>query len=293
MSGPPLPDYSRFLMVPKSVARALRRNPNALAVFCALLDRAAWVPGTRIINCVPVHLEAGECVFGRDELALELGLTPSQIRTAIRTLRIASVIATRIARGTARGIATPITTPGTIATLLGYGETVREPDKGSPEVSPPGSPAKPPQDHQQNHHYLEGLEDPKDQKPQKGKRESLPLNWLPPSELSERAAGAGMNAEEIAEQWRRFVNHAKSEALTSADWNASADTWISRGIEHHRAKGDRKPARIATAGADRKPPRFINDLNDPRSEVEQREAWNKRHSQGFTWSIGDEEVGSS
>jgi hypothetical protein len=210
-------------------------------VYLALLNRAAWEPGPRVINGNVVHLEAGECVFGAEELGLELSLSRSQIRTAIIAITRTSVIATRI------------TTVGTIAKLLGYGENGESTERQSPAVSPPESPATQPQNRQQPAQNIatinKGTEKrekntKKTDKNEKGGRVPLPHDWVPfdADAIVAYAVRIGLDGHDILDQREAFIDDAIANGKVFADSPEARDAafrrWLKRQSEWLTAKGE-------------------------------------------------------
>ncbi len=121
------PDYMRsFLKVPRSVLHELWPYDTELRMYLELLDRAAWVAGPRLVRGHGVvHLEAGEALYGRSEMATRCRTTEARIRTAQTRLAHLGFVASRS------------TNLGTIAKLRGYGEIT----EASPAEQPAESPA--------------------------------------------------------------------------------------------------------------------------------------------------------
>lgn len=239
-------DYSSFMMKPKSVHRALRRYHKTNAVYDELLYRAAWLGGERMINGVIVNLAAGECVFGRDELAATLGLTPNEVRTAIKRLKSTRIITTRITSNCTREITTEITTPGTIAKLLGYGESA---DHSSTEA-PPKSPEKPPEVSPEKPPEVSPLSisprSPKEETTRGKERESASLSlWTPSGDVWEFGRSGGLTDEEIAGDLQRFRDTAAAKGRVFEDNDAAARLWLSRFVDRKRTHTKRGPTQIA------------------------------------------------
>lgn len=121
------PDYSRdYVRLPRTVWRALMHDEVALRVYLLLLERAAYKAGPRIIGGRRFHVELGQAVCGRDELATELATTPRKIRTALDRLSYLGISAVET------------TKLGTVVTLLGLSESTETPDAERPSKRPTG-----------------------------------------------------------------------------------------------------------------------------------------------------------
>lgn len=123
-------DYSAFYFkVPRGIYRALKREQVGLRVCLEIIDRVRYTsdgPMTTRRGTV-VDVGVGQCVIGRNELAIDLGLTADQVRGAIDRLRKLGVISTR-----------EVKARGTVVTLNGYAATF------SAATVAPSSPANPP-----------------------------------------------------------------------------------------------------------------------------------------------------
>jgi hypothetical protein len=108
MSTPLVESDLYYVGVPREAYLTLRRLPLTLAVYMALVARARWRPGTYLSPRGPVDLGTGQCVFGRDELAHEVGMTSSAVRTAIIHLTRCGFVTVETGN------------QGTIATVVGF-----------------------------------------------------------------------------------------------------------------------------------------------------------------------------
>ena len=67
------------------------KDPNTKAVFIELLLRANYTDG----EYRGVQIKAGQAIFGRNELAEAVGLTPQNVKTAINHLKSTNEITTK------------------------------------------------------------------------------------------------------------------------------------------------------------------------------------------------------
>jgi hypothetical protein len=188
MTDDTVTDYSRdFVKLPRAVLRLLLPNTNALGVYLVTLDRARYVAGPSLF-AGGLILEIGECVIGREELAIAIGITPAQVRTALAMLERLQILAIKT------------TKRGTIVKLVGYGENDDEATTESPTESPTDSQPianRSPTDRQPvaTNKKLRRLEDKTSKKSKKKKLAGgvvslSPDGWKPP---------AGGKADKIAE----------------------------------------------------------------------------------------------
>jgi hypothetical protein len=118
-------DYSvNFLKVPRELVKMLARHPELMSLCLVLLERARWKAGPFVGDRGVLQLGVGQCVAGRDELAVATGLTPSKVRTGLKRLEALQILAIKT------------TTLGTIVTFPNYGESGDTRDSKSPARSP-------------------------------------------------------------------------------------------------------------------------------------------------------------
>ncbi len=102
-------DFDRdFVKFPRKLIELLCDDPLALAVYVALLSRAAWRDGTVITKHGPIDLQRGQAVFGRVEIARLCRASERSSRNALQTLK------------TVQAIELKPTNHGTIVTIVGY-----------------------------------------------------------------------------------------------------------------------------------------------------------------------------
>lgn len=126
------PDFMRaFIKVPRPVLRELLSDPLKLAVYLVVVDRAAYNAGPRLLRGHGVqHLDVGEAVIGRAEIAALCATSERSVRTAINDLRKLGFVTTKS------------TNLGTRIRVVGYGQIG--------EVADPKRPADRPASDQQN-----------------------------------------------------------------------------------------------------------------------------------------------
>jgi uncharacterized protein YdaU (DUF1376 family) len=78
---------------------------------------------------------------------------------------------------------------------------------------------------------------------------SIPKDFLPSAETSDRARAAGMEVAEIDAEVRKFINHQLSAGNFSSNWQASFANWIERGIEYRAKQTAKAPPRIEVNNA--------------------------------------------
>jgi len=70
----------------KSLGSAVWRDPLTWKFWCWCLMKATYKPRQIIVNHVPVDLQSGQFVFGRQACCQETGLSARQTRTRLKTL---------------------------------------------------------------------------------------------------------------------------------------------------------------------------------------------------------------
>jgi len=119
------PDFTRgFVKLPRSVLRELLTQPLLLAVYLAVLDRAAYHAGPRLLRGHGVqHLDIGEAVIGRAELAKLCGSTSQSVRTSLAHLKKLGFLTSKS------------TNLGTRITIVGYGEIGEPAEKINQQIN--------------------------------------------------------------------------------------------------------------------------------------------------------------
>ncbi len=78
---------------------------------------------------------------------------------------------------------------------------------------------------------------------------TIPRDFLPSAETSDRARAAGMEVAEIDAEVRKFINHQLAAGNFSSNWQASFSNWIDRGIEYRKKQAAKAPPRIEVNNA--------------------------------------------
>lgn len=122
-------DFSRdWSKTPRRAVEILAPHPELLAVYMVIKSRARRVAGEVITKTGLIHLDAGQAVYGRSELASACGMTEQNARTAISRLKRLGFLTTKS------------TSRGTVATVCGYKETSGQRPADQPADQPASQP---------------------------------------------------------------------------------------------------------------------------------------------------------
>lgn len=230
-------DYMRdFFKMPRAVVRLLLpKNPSAYLVLSIILDRARYTEGPALGNGGLI-LGPGQCVVGRDELAIASGITPAQVRTALDLLKRLEILAIET------------TSRGTIVTVVGYGKNADSDAAESPAESPANrqqTASRSPANRQQTATNKK-RRDGETQHVETPSLSALPLpdGWEPPAGARSEVIQTELACRigDVTPVLVKFRNHMSSKNRRSADWVAEWETWCMRELEH-RDKHVDKPKR--------------------------------------------------